>query len=86
MRVVHSSPVRSTALFATSYCELQVGLAALAAEDVRRLTRVELRLQHIEVLVGGDDLVVDVDAGLSLELLGELHLGGLDPVLGSPSR
>ena len=40
-----------------------------------------LVLQHAEVLVGRDDLVVDVDAGLFLELLGQLELGVLDPVL-----
>ena len=61
--------------------DLEVGLAALAAEDVGGFAGIQLGLEHVEVLVGRDDLVIDVDAGLGLELLGQLELGVLDPAL-----
>ena len=69
MREVHSSSLRVDRVVLDVVLQLEVGLAGLAAEDVRGLARVELGLEDVEVLVGGDDLVVDVDAGLLLELL-----------------
>ena len=43
--------------------DLEVRLATLAAKNVGGFARVELGLEHAEVLVGRNDLVVDVDAG-----------------------
>ena len=66
--------------------DLQVGHAALTAEDVRPLARVELGFEYLEVVGGRDDLVVDVDASLSLELLGEIPHGIMDPALALKHR
>lgn len=66
--------------------DLEVGHAALTHEDVWSLARVELGLEDLEVVVGWDDLVVDVDASLVLELLGELWLGSPDPILAGKHR
>ena len=35
--------------------------------------------EDLEVVGGRDDLVLDVDASLGLELLGEIHLWLMDP-------
>jgi multidrug efflux pump len=61
--------------------DLEIGLAALPAEDVRAFARIQFCFQDVEILISRDHLIVNMDAGLVFKLLPQGLLCVEDPTL-----